>query len=224
MEDFNLDFYGAKFLLKSKGGRTAVMYLVEFLSNHLCQKKTQLSNQPATVGHYKPYDRPYDILPYRNWEDVMTGPYNTSWNLIPNFLSLEVSLPIAGVHLGHTQKSQTIYSSTQLASQFFEGQVLFIEKKVTFQKLLSGQTIPGASCPNGQSTAHWQFASQTRPLYFLPSRSVGKEEHSPHQLLSWKNPSSHSHYQVKNGCISNTSYLSTTTMFHFHDYGRNSCI
>ena len=188
MEDFNLDFYGAKFLLKSKGGRTAVMYLVGFLSNHLCQKKPKLSNQPATVGHYKPHGD--DILPYRNWEDVMTQHHNTSCNSIANILSLEVTLPIAcpGKHLGHTQKSQRIYSSTQLASQFFWGSSLVYRKNTTFQALLSGQTIPGASCPNGQSTAHWQFASQTRPLYFLPSRIVGKRGAQPSPTTPLKKP------------------------------------
>ena len=28
--------------------------------------------------------------------------------------------------------------------------------------------------------------------------------------------------EVKNGCISNSSYLSNIAMFHFHDYGRKS--
>ena len=28
--------------------------------------------------------------------------------------------------------------------------------------------------------------------------------------------------EVKNGCISNNTYLSNTTIFHFHDYGRKS--
>ena len=35
-----------------------------------------------------------------------------------------------------------------------------------------------------------------------------------------KYPSFHNHGSVKNGCISNSSYLLNTAIFHFHDYGR----
>ncbi len=58
----------------------------EFLSDRFCPKKTELSNQPATVD-YQPYGD--DILPYSNWEDdgwlntttLHAIKYQTSWVL-----------------------------------------------------------------------------------------------------------------------------------------------
>ena len=45
----------------------------------------------------------------------------------------------------------------------------------------------------------------------------------PYKAVKWGYPSCHNHGSVKNGCISNRSYLSNTgTIFHFHDSGRKS--
>ena len=49
---------------------------------------------------------------------------------------------------------------------------------------------------------------------------VFEEKESKNVVCEEICPSSHNHGSVKNGCISNSSYLSNTAIFHLHDYGR----